>query len=87
MKAAERLIAAVSRAYEKEGPGAYGLSYLETRYKGPAAGAAGSVVRKWPEEGIIFDALVPWIVSEPSRLKLTWGKDGRKTVVRVEMVR
>ncbi len=85
MRASERLIAAVSRAYEKEGPGAYGLSYLEYRYGGPAAGSAGSIVRRWREEGIVVDAQV-W-VQKSGRLKLTWGKNGRKTVVRVEVVR
>jgi len=69
----ELLLAAVERAAEKNGvPGAFGLSELEVSYGGPASGAAGAVVRKWPDGGI-----------QHKGLKLDWGKDGRRTVVRV----
>lgn len=72
----ELLLAAVERAAEKNGvPAAFGLSELEVSYGGPASGAAGAVVRKWPDGGF-----------EHNGLKLDWGKDGRRTVVRVGMI-
>jgi hypothetical protein len=73
-KTQELLLAAVGRAAAKKGvPNEFGLAELEVSYGGPASGAAGAVVRKWPDGGI-----------EHKGHRLSRGKDGRRTVVRVE---
>lgn len=69
----ERLIGAVRSAIMDRGPGLFGLSDLEMNYGGPAAGAAGSVVRKWPASGIVQGGV-----------RMRRVKDDRRTVVRVE---
>lgn len=69
----ELLLAAVDKAAAKRGiPNEFGLAELEVSYGGPASGAAGSVIRRWPAEGI-----------EHNGLRLSWAKSGRRTVVRI----
>ena len=73
-KTAERLIFACLRAVAEEGaPCSVGLSRLEYHYNGPASGAAGGVVRRWPKEGIVS-----------SGFRFTFERVGDQSRVRVE---
>lgn len=68
-----RLLAAVLDAVEHHSaPNRFALSKLESLHRGPAAGAAGCDVKKWPKEGI-----------EHQGYRLTIGKIGRATCVEV----
>ena len=74
----DRLLKAIASAVWTGGvPLCVGLMDLEEYYDGPACGAAGSIVRRWPAEGKHLEV-------EGRSLRLRWERDGRRTVVVVE---
>lgn len=76
-KTHERIVEAVLKALEaNKDRDSFGMLELE-KYGGPAAGAAGGVVRRWPEDGVE-------VKRNGHHLQLTFGREGRKSVVRVE---
>lgn len=50
----ERLVRALLLAIGEHGaPNRFGLMELETHFRGPACGAAGGIVRRWPADGFV----------------------------------